>query len=119
MTDGSAMAPSKKSFRKQAKQNPQALGACGFEVGGAKRSRTADLLIANEALYQLSYGPNSKTLLPVSAAKAILHAQSPCRKYLRRGLEISSTAYCWVSGIASTAGSWGSCSESFWPVMWS
>src|SRR4051812_24776103 len=26
--------------------------------GGAKRSRTAGLLIANETLYQLSYGPN-------------------------------------------------------------
>ena len=25
--------------------------------GGAERNRTADLLIANEALYQLSYGP--------------------------------------------------------------
>ena len=25
--------------------------------GGAKRSRTADLLIANETLYQLSYSP--------------------------------------------------------------
>jgi hypothetical protein len=27
-------------------------------VGGAGRDRTADLLIANEALSQLSYGPN-------------------------------------------------------------
>ena len=27
-------------------------------VGGAERDRTADLLIANEALSQLSYGPN-------------------------------------------------------------
>ncbi len=26
-------------------------------IGGAERNRTADLLIANEALYQLSYGP--------------------------------------------------------------
>jgi hypothetical protein len=25
--------------------------------GGAERNRTADLLIANETLYQLSYGP--------------------------------------------------------------
>ena len=30
----------------------------GFVVGGAERDRTADLLIANEALSQLSYGPN-------------------------------------------------------------
>jgi hypothetical protein len=27
------------------------------DIGGAERNRTADLLIANEALYQLSYGP--------------------------------------------------------------
>jgi hypothetical protein len=27
------------------------------ENGGAEGSRTPDLLIANEALYQLSYGP--------------------------------------------------------------
>ena len=26
-------------------------------IGGAEGSRTPDLLIANEALYQLSYGP--------------------------------------------------------------
>ena len=29
------------------------------EVGGAGRDRTADLLIANEALSQLSYAPES------------------------------------------------------------
>ena len=28
-----------------------------LDVGGAERDRTADLLIANEALSQLSYGP--------------------------------------------------------------
>ena len=28
-----------------------------LKIGGAERNRTADLLIANEALYQLSYGP--------------------------------------------------------------
>ena len=27
------------------------------DIGGAEGSRTPDLLIANEALYQLSYGP--------------------------------------------------------------
>ena len=27
--------------------------------GGAERNRTADLLIANETLYQLSYGPRN------------------------------------------------------------
>ena len=32
----------------------------GFGGGGAERDRTADLLIANEALSQLSYGPKSK-----------------------------------------------------------
>ncbi len=29
----------------------------GGEIGGAERNRTADLLIANEALSQLSYSP--------------------------------------------------------------
>ena len=33
-------------------------GFRGIWVGGAERDRTADLLIANEALSQLSYGPN-------------------------------------------------------------
>ena len=28
------------------------------KTGGAERDRTADLLIANETLFQLSYGPN-------------------------------------------------------------
>ena len=32
-----------------------------FVVGGAERDRTADLLIANEALSQLSYGPKLET----------------------------------------------------------
>jgi hypothetical protein len=35
---------------------PYRSSLCG-ELGGAERNRTADLLIANEALYQLSYGP--------------------------------------------------------------
>ena len=33
--------------------------------GGAERNRTADLLIANEALYQLSYGPQEGAELGV------------------------------------------------------
>jgi YggT family protein len=33
-------------------------GSVQQSVGGAERDRTADLLIANEALSQLSYGPN-------------------------------------------------------------
>jgi hypothetical protein len=32
----------------------------GFQNGGAEGSRTPDLLIANETLYQLSYDPNLK-----------------------------------------------------------
>jgi hypothetical protein len=31
-----------------------------FEAGGAEGSRTPDLLIANETLYQLSYDPIAK-----------------------------------------------------------
>jgi hypothetical protein len=33
------------------------LGVIRCEIGGAKRDRTADLLVANEALSQLSYSP--------------------------------------------------------------
>ena len=29
-------------------------------AGGAERDRTVDLVIANDALFQLSYGPNSR-----------------------------------------------------------
>src|SRR5579872_6179130 len=35
-------------------------GLKGIAPGGAEGSRTPDLLIANEALYQLSYGPTSR-----------------------------------------------------------
>ena len=35
------------------------------KIGGAERNRTADLLIANEALSQLSYSPNAeRTIQP-------------------------------------------------------
>jgi hypothetical protein len=37
----------------------------GRNPGGAERNRTADLLIANEALYQLSYGPQEGAELGV------------------------------------------------------
>src|SRR5438067_9643931 len=46
-----------------------------FGVGGAERDRTADLLIANEALSQLSYGPNRGRAAPVSSGR-----------HLRRGV---------------------------------
>ena len=36
----------------------QTRGLAGRGPGGAERNRTADLLIANETLYQLSYDPN-------------------------------------------------------------
>ena len=39
-------------------------------VGGAERDRTADLLIANEALSQLSYGPNrGRAAFPASSSQ--------------------------------------------------
>jgi hypothetical protein len=34
--------------------------ALGAKAGGAEGNRTPDLLIANEALYHLSYGPQGK-----------------------------------------------------------
>jgi hypothetical protein len=41
------------------------------EVGGARRDRTADLVIANDALSQLSYGPFTGGLDGPSANSAI------------------------------------------------
>jgi hypothetical protein len=38
-------------------------------IGGAKRDRTADLLVANEALSQLSYSPTSGNNPAILAAK--------------------------------------------------
>ena len=40
----------------------------GFQYGGAKRDRTADLHTASVALSQLSYGPNPSTLFCEGAA---------------------------------------------------
>jgi hypothetical protein len=37
-------------------------------IGGAERDRTADLLVANEALSQLSYSPTPKSLFDASLA---------------------------------------------------
>ena len=39
--------------------NEQARLDGGLENGGAKQDRTADLVIANDALSQLSYGPTA------------------------------------------------------------
>ena len=38
----------------------KSIAGFGAGPGGAEGSRTPDLLIANEALYQLSYGPRTK-----------------------------------------------------------
>jgi hypothetical protein len=50
------------------------------KAGGAEGSRTPDLLIANEALYQLSYGPRkarNKAIAP-AAVKRPLRARKLC-----------------------------------------
>ena len=56
----------------------------GFQDGGAERDRTADLVIANDALSQLSYGPKSEQHLWAAAKRcqsiAKLAAVS-CRGY--------------------------------------
>ncbi len=41
----------------RAKTNNQILGGDASEAGGARRGRTDDLLLAKQALSQLSYGP--------------------------------------------------------------
>ncbi len=48
---------------------------CSLKIGGGKGSRTPDLLIANETLYQLSYTPPHKGYLSVGLpAKKLKHA---------------------------------------------
>ena len=56
--------------------DPRHLGPTAFPVaGGAERDRTADLLIANEALSQLSYGPKSPSAaVLVSGARVCMGA---------------------------------------------
>lgn len=50
-------------------------------VGGAKRARTADLLIANQALYRLSYGPVATNTLVAAHLTASLN---PLPEWFRR-----------------------------------
>ena len=47
----------KRSARRDKNAEPQRFGALYVIFGGAERDRTADLLVANEALSQLSYSP--------------------------------------------------------------
>jgi hypothetical protein len=53
MFDESGGGPNFNNYKKSFKNN-------GLDYGGAERSRTADLLHAMQALYQLSYGPIPK-----------------------------------------------------------
>ena len=55
-------------MRRAVRQN----GMCEGNSGGAERDRTADLLIANEALSQLSYGPKGDATVPASAGSGHL-----------------------------------------------
>jgi hypothetical protein len=51
---------------------PETMDFQGVERGGgAEGDRTPDLLIANEALSQLSYGPNRQRGAPVAWVSAI------------------------------------------------
>ena len=50
---------------------------CDHEVpGGARRSRTDDILLAKQALYQLSYGPVQGTVRPRRAVGDLSQAVS-------------------------------------------
>ena len=55
-----------------------------LNFGGAKRNRTADLLIANEALYQLSYGPRK--------ARNKLFRSAPVKRLFRLTLPLGADA---------------------------
>src|SRR5258706_9157687 len=48
------------------------LRRCAAKTGGAERDRTADLLIANEALSQLSYSPNAGLAVDLDARVSYL-----------------------------------------------
>src|SRR6202171_3353640 len=47
--------------------------------GGARRDRTADLVIANDALSQLSYGPSATASITSKTASSRRHLQSAPR----------------------------------------
>jgi hypothetical protein len=50
---------------------PKILGFAGISSDGANRDRTGDLLLAKQALSQLSYGPRAPTIRPHTASAAI------------------------------------------------
>jgi hypothetical protein len=63
------------------------------KVGGARRDRTADLVIANDALSQLSYGPKS---LRQNAKKpsAIAAIYNPRQGQVKNGEIVAFPAVC-------------------------
>src|SRR6266851_2641795 len=54
------------------------------KAGGARRDRTADLVIANDALSQLSYGPVATASTLTTAADSRRHLQSAPRSSQER-----------------------------------
>ena len=61
------------------------------KAGGAEGDRTPDLLIANEALYQLSYGPNFAPRQVPGSAKGAAHKErgrALSRRRTRRGRDL-------------------------------
>jgi hypothetical protein len=48
----------------------------GCAIGGAKRDRTADLLVANEALSQLSYSPTMMGTTSISLKHFAINVMS-------------------------------------------
>ncbi len=48
-------------------KKPQPVKGWGLGIGGDRRDRTADLLIANQTLYQLSYAPQGSAIIPVGS----------------------------------------------------
>jgi hypothetical protein len=67
-------------------------------IGGAKRDRTADLLVANEALSQLSYSPTRREQPSISLAamRGIAEAPQGLRKRASSAWKRSSR---WSLGI--------------------
>jgi hypothetical protein len=44
-------------MRDRPQRRARMIALCGRQAGGASRDRTGDLLVANQTLSQLSYGP--------------------------------------------------------------
>src|SRR2546421_545704 len=67
--------------------------AAGRGAGGASRDRTGDLLVANQALSQLSYGPSSMGRNRPRAKSVVLARHAPLRWWVWEELHLRPHPY--------------------------